>query len=300
MSTGTTEAARTEAPHAPGRLSPSGWLAAFKGAGKHFVADDCPGLANQVAFGALLAFVPTVIVLVGLLGLIGPGVFDSIEHFVASVAPQDVVSIIDIAKKDAAQNKSGSAVAFAVGIVAALWVASGAMGAVVKAVNRAYGIRETRPFWRVRLISLLLVLATGVVLVGTFLLMVFGGNLGEAIARRTSLGDGFKLFWDIARWPIAFTAVLLFFALVYYLAPNQEVRWRWVTPGSLVGSLMWVTLSALFALYTSYSSSYDRTYGSLAGVIILLLWLNYSAWAILFGAELNAEVERRASRSRPR
>ena len=293
MSTATTEAARRRESRDPTRPTGSEWLGVFKRAGKQFVEDDCAGLSQQVAFGALLAFLPTVILLIGLLGLLGSGVFDSLEHFVGSVAPHGVVSIIDGAKKDAAHNKSGSAIALAVGAVAALWAASGAMGAVVKAVNRAYARRETRPFWKVRLISLLLVFATGIVLAGTFLLIVFGGDLGDAIARRTPLAGGFKLFWNIARWPIAFTAVLLFFALVYHLAPNKERSWKWVTPGSFVGSLMWLALSGLFALYTSYSSSYDRTYGSLAGAIILLLWLNYSAWAILFGAELNAQLDRR-------
>jgi membrane protein len=293
LSTATTEAARRRESRDPTRPTGSEWLGVFKRAGKQFVEDDCAGLSQQVAFGALLAFLPTVILLIGLLGLLGSGVFDSLEHFVGSVAPHGVVSIIDGAKKDAAHNKSGSAIALAVGAVAALWAASGAMGAVVKAVNRAYARRETRPFWKVRLISLLLVFATGIVLAGTFLLIVFGGDLGDAIARRTPLAGGFKLFWNIARWPIAFTAVLLFFALVYYLAPNKERSWKWVTPGSFVGSLMWLALSGLFALYTSYSSSYDRTYGSLAGAIILLLWLNYSAWAILFGAELNAQLDRR-------
>ena len=294
MSTATTEATRTREPRDPTRPSWSEWIGVFKRAGKQFVDDDCTGLSQQVAFGALLAFLPTVILLIGLLGLLGSGVFDSLEHFVGSVAPHGVVSIIDTAKKDAAHNKSGSAIALAVGAVAALWAAGGAMGGVVKAVNRAYGRRETRPFWKVRLISLVLVFATGIVLAGTFLLIVFGGDLGAAITRRTPLGGGFKLFWNIARWPIAFIAVLLFFALVYYLAPNKEHRsWRWITPGSLVGSVMWLALSGLFALYTGFSSSYDRTYGSLAGAIILLLWLNYSAWAILFGAELNAELERR-------
>ena len=290
MSTATTEAARRRESRDPTRPTGSEWLGVFKRAGKQFVEDDCAGLSQQVAFGALLAFLPTVILLIGLLGLLGSGVFDSLEHFVGSVAPHGVVSIIDGAKKDAAHNKSGSAIALAVGAVAAQ---SGAMGAVVKAVNRAYARRETRPFWKVRLISLLLVFATGIVLAGTFLLIVFGGDLGDAIARRTPLAGGFKLFWNIARWPIAFTAVLLFFALVYHLAPNKERSWKWVTPGSFVGSLMWLALSGLFALYTSYSSSYDRTYGSLAGAIILLLWLNYSAWAILFGAELNAQLDRR-------
>ena len=165
----------------------------------------------------------------------------------------------------------------------------------MKAVNRAYDRIETRPFWKLRLIAIVLVFATGLVTAGMFLLIVFGGSLGDAIVSRTGLGDSFKLFWNIARWPIAFVAVLLFFAFVYYLAPNVEQRdWRWVSPGSLVGALLWLVLSGLFALYTSYSSSYARTYGSIAGAIILLLWLNYSAWAILFGAELNAELDRQA------
>ena len=139
-------------------------------------------------------------------------------------------------------------------------------------------------------------IATGLVTAGMFLLIVFGGSLGDAIAqahrprRRRS-----SSFWNILRWPVAFVAVLLFFALVYSLAPNLDQRnWRWVTPGSVVGSLLWLALSGLFALYTSFSSSYDKTYGSIAGAIILLLWLNYSAWAILFGAELNAELDRQA------
>ena len=296
MSTATTDTARTGAtPRSPLKLSLGEWVDVFKRAAKEFLADDCMGLAQQVAFSALLAFLPTVILLIGLLGLFGTGAFDSLEKFVGSVAPHGVVDMIDLAKKDAAQNKSGSAIAFVGGIFLAFWAATGAMGAVVKAVNRAYERLETRPFWKVRLISLVLVFATGLVLAGTFLLIIFGGDLGDAIARRTPLDGGFKVFWNIARWPIAFVAVLLFFALVYFLAPDKNQRsWKWVSPGSLVGSVIWLVLSGLFALYTSFSSSYDRTYGSLAGGIVLLLWLNYSAWAILFGAELNAELDRQA------
>jgi len=296
LSTATTDTARTGAtPRSPLKLSLGEWVDVFKRAAKEFLADDCMGLAQQVAFSALLAFLPTVILLIGLLGLFGTGAFDSLEKFVGSVAPHGVVDMIDLAKKDAAQNKSGSAIAFVGGIFLALWAATGAMGAVVKAVNRAYERLETRPFWKVRLISLVLVFATGLVLAGTFLLIIFGGDLGDAIARRTPLDGGFKVFWNIARWPIAFVAVLLFFALVYFLAPDKDQRsWKWVSPGSLVGSVIWLVLSGLFALYTSFSSSYDRTYGSLAGGIVLLLWLNYSAWAILFGAELNAELDRQA------
>jgi membrane protein len=265
-------------------------------AGKQFVADDCMGLAQQVAFSSLLAFLPTVVLLIGLFGLFGTGAFNEVERFVGSVAPTGVTDVIDLAKKDAADNKEGSAIAFAVGTIVAIWAASGAMGAVIKAVNRAYDRIETRPFWKLRLTAIVLVFATGLTTAGMFLLIVFGGSLGDAVVARTGLGDNFKLIWNIARWPIAFTAVLLFFALVYHLAPNIEQRgWRWRSPGSLVGALMWLVLSGLFALYTSYSGSYARTYGSIAGAIVLLLWLNYSSWAILFGAELNAELDRQAN-----
>ena len=226
------------------------------------MADDCMGLGQQVAFSSLFAFLPTVILAIGLLGLFGDRAFDSLEQFVGSVAPHSVLDMIDLAKEDAAQNKGGSAIAFVVGLFLALWAATGAMSALIKAVNRAYDRLETRPFWKLRLVALVLVVATGLVLAGIFLLIVFGGDLGDAIVRRSGLGENFKLFWNIARWPIAFVAVLLFFALVYYLAPNHQQRsWRWVTPGSLVGAVMWLVLSGLFALYTSYSSSYSKTYG---------------------------------------
>jgi membrane protein len=290
-----TETGEGRAPSSPLKLSWREWVDAFKGAGKRFMADDCMGLGQQVAFSALLAFLPSVILLIGLLGLFGASAFDSLEHFVAAVAPKGVLDMIDLAKKDAADNKSGSAIAFVVGVFAAVWAATGAMSALIKAVNRAYERLETRPFWKQRLIALVLCAATGLVLAGMFLLIVFGGTLGDAIVKRTGLGHTFQLVWNLARWPIAFGAVLLFFAFVYYLAPNLNQRsWRWLTPGSLVGAVMWLVLSGLFALYTSYSSSYAKTYGSIAGAIILLLWLNYSSWAILFGAELNAELDRQA------
>ena len=283
------------APASPFRLSWREWLEAFKRAGKQFLEDDCTGLAQQVAFSSLLAFLPTVVLLIGLLGLFGTGAFDSLEHFVGTVAPSGVTDMIKLAKEDAARSKTGSAIAFVIGSFVALWAASGAMGAVIKAVNRAYDRLETRPFWKLRVIAVVLIVATGLVTAGMFLLIVFGGSLGDAIVSRTGLGGGFRLFWDLARWPIAFTAVLVFFSLVYNLAPNVEHRnWRWLSPGSLVGSLLWLALSGLFALYTSFAGSYDRTYGSVAGAIVLLLWLNYSAWAILFGAELNAELDRQA------
>jgi membrane protein len=271
------------------RLNARDWLAIFKSSGKEFLADDCMGLSQQVAYSSLLAFFPAMIFLIAFLDLIGA--YGALQEFVEPVAPKSVTSIINQLQRD---TGSASLVLVALGIFGALWAGSGAMSSVVKAVNRAYDRDETRAIWKVRLISLVLVLASAAVLAGILLLIILGGKLGDAIAARANLGDAFTWFWNIARWPIAFTVVLLLFAFIYYLAPNHdERRWRWISAGSLVGSLMWLVLSGLFALYTSFSSSYSRTYGSLAGGIVLLLWLNYSAWAVLFGAELNSELERR-------
>jgi membrane protein len=271
------------------RLNARDWLAIFKSSGKEFLADDCMGLSQQVAYSSLLAFFPAMIFLIAFLDLIGA--YGALQEFLEPVAPKSVTSIINQLQRD---TGSASLVLVALGIFGALWAGSGAMSSVVKAVNRAYDRDETRPIWKVRLISLVLVLASATVLAGILLLIILGGKLGDAIAARANLGDAFTWFWNIARWPIAFTVVLLLFAFIYYLAPNHDRRrWRWISAGSLVGSLMWLVLSGLFALYTSFSSSYSRTYGSLAGGIVLLLWLNYSAWAVLFGAELNSELERR-------
>lgn len=259
---------------------------------KEFMADDAMGLAQQIAFSSLLAFFPAVIFLVGLLGLVDA--YDDLKEFLAPVAPGAVLDTIDDIERTT-RDKGASAAAFVLGAAGAVWAASGAMGAIIKSVNRAYERPETRPFWKVRLIAIVLVVLTGLVTASLFLLIVFGGPLGEAIADKAGLGSAFEVLWTLLRWPIAFLAILLFFALVYYLAPDATPRnWKWISPGSLVGSILWLVLSGLFALYTSFSDSYNETYGSIASGIVLLLWLDYSALALLFGAELNSELDRQA------
>ena len=292
MSTATSRDAEIgHVPAGPHRLSLAEWVDAFKRTGKQFLADDCMGLAQQVAYSSLLAFFPAVVLLVGVLDLIGA--YDELQEFLNPVAPQAVTDLIEQLQKDS--STGGSVVAIVVGASLAVWAASGAMGTVVKAVNRAYDRLETRAWWKTRAISLVLVGASGLVTAGMLLMIVLGGKLGEAIANQANLGSAFEWLWNLLRWPIAFVIVLLLFALIYYLAPNVDQRdWRWLTPGSLVGGLVWLALSGLFALYTAFSGSYSATYGALAGGIILLLWLNYSAWAVLFGAELNAELDRQA------
>jgi membrane protein len=280
-------------PESPLRLSPGDWVATFKRAFKEFVADDCMGLAQQIAYSSLLAFFPAVIFLVGLFGLIG--IYDDLRDFLGAIAPGGVLEALEIAEQSAEGQSGAATFAVILGAFGAVWAASGAMGSVIKAVNRAYDRIESRPFWKVRLTAIVLVFMTGIVTAGLFILIVFGGPLGEAIADEARLGGAFDLLWAVLRWPIAFVAILLFFALVYYLAPDREHRsWKWISPGSLVGGALWLALSGLFALYAAFAGSYDKTYGSIAGAIVLLLWLNYSAFAVLFGAELNSELDRQA------
>ena len=260
---GSPPAGATE-PDSPYRLGGSQWLAALKRSGKEFLADDCLGLAQQVAYSALLAFFPSVILVVGLLGLIGPGAYDSLIDLLGTVAPKGVIDTLELAKESSTGHSTGFAFALAVGL-SGVWAASGATGSVIKAVNRAEDPDETRPFWKVRLLALALVILTGLVTAAVFVLIVFGGPIGDAIARQADLGEAFTVVWSVLRWPIAFAGLLLF-SIVYWVAPNRVPRnWRWVTPGSLLGAVSWLAISGLFALYTSFSSSYDRTYGALAG-----------------------------------
>jgi membrane protein len=279
------------APSSPDKLGASEWLAALKRSFARFMKDDCMGLSQQIAYSSLLAFFPAMAFVVGALGLFH--LFDEVKRLLDPIAPNGVISFVTGLQHD---TKGGtSAAAFTIGLFGAVWAASGAMTSVLKSVNKAYERPETRPFWKVRGIAVVLVVSSGITTAGIFLLIVVGGALGDAISKRAGLGGAFQWSWGIARWPIAFCAILLFFGLVYYLGPNKEQRnWKWVTPGSIVGGCLWLLLSGLFALYVTFAGNYTKTYGTIASGVILLLWLNYSAFALLFGAELNAELDRQA------
>jgi membrane protein len=292
LSTATEQRARVgRTPSSPEHLSRGEWLAALKGSFSSFLRDDCMGLSQQIAYSSLLAFFPAVAFLLGALGLFN--LYDNVQSLLAPIAPSGVITFIDNLAKDS--QGATSAWAFVIGFFGAVWAASGAMGTIIKAVNRAYEVQETRPFWKSHAIAIMLVVATGITTAGVFALIVVGGSLGDAIAKKAGLGGAFHWTWAIVRWPLAFCAILLFFALVYYLGPNKRQRsWKWLTPGSVLGGALWLVLSGLFALYVTFAGNYTKTYGALASGIILLLWLNYSAFALLYGAELNSELERQA------
>ena len=276
----------------PRKLSRGEWLAATKRAGAAFLSDDCMGLAQQIAYSWMLAFFPAAAFFLGLLGVLH--LYDPLQSFVAPISPPGVIHFIEGLQKDS--QGAASVTALVLGGGFAVWAASGGMGSVIKAVNRAYDRMETRPFWKTRIISIVLVLLSGTMIIALGVLIVFGAPLGQAIADKAGLGSVFTLLWSIAVWPTAFSAVLVLLGLTYYFAPNvDQRRWRWVTPGSVVGALLWLVLSGAFTLYVTFAGSYSRTYGALAAGVVLMLWLNFSAWAILFGAELNSELEKQAN-----
>ena len=278
-------------PRSPWRLAPREWVDVLKRSLQSFLADDAMGLSAQVAFSSLLAFFPAMVFLVGLLDLVGA--YEALRGLPHARRPRGG----DRHDRDAA---AGHVDGYLGGRVRRRRLGRSLGGERRDERGHQGGqpcvrLVETRPFWKLRIVAIFLVVLTGLVLAGLLLLIVFGGPLGSAIAEQAGLGDEFELLWTTLRWPLAFAAILLFFALVYYLAPNVDHRsWAWLTPGSLVGAVSWLVLSGLFALYTSFSDSYSRTYGALASGIVLLLWLNYSAFALLFGAELNSELDRQA------
>jgi membrane protein len=182
------------------------------------------------------------------------------------------------------QNADGSKLSF--GILTALWIASSGMGAISEALNAMYGVRESRPWWKVRLASVGLTIALAVLIISALLLILYGGEIGEAITKYFNQTKDFETFWIVAQVPFVLAFVLLTFAMIYYFAPNlYDQKWYWITPGSIVGILLWLLVSFLFRIYLRYFDTYSATYGTLGAVIVLMLWFYLTGVAILIGGK---------------
>jgi membrane protein len=255
------------------------------GAGRRAIANNITDLAAALAYYTFLAIPAVLLVTLGLFSLFASA--DSITTVidkVGKIVPEQATELIDSSLRRMNDNKSGSLVLTLVGLVLALWTTIGAMTAFIRATNRTYDVEETRGFVRQRLVALELVLALGVAFVAVFGLLV----LGPAISGW--LGVGWA--WWVLQWPILIVVLLLANGTVLYLAPNVERPWRPISPGAIVAAVIWLAASGLFSVYTSMFDSYNKTWGSLAGVIVMLVWLWLSGTALLFGAEINAEAER--------
>jgi membrane protein len=266
---------------------------ALKATVQEFQRDDALGMAAQLAYYLILALFPFILVLVSLMGTFGsPELASEILAYFQRVMPEQAYDIIETFTANIISGQAEAPGLFTFGILFTIWAASGAFAALINALNRAYDVQETRPFWKVRGIAILMTLGLSVLILIGVLLLVLGPQIGEAIANVFGLEETFTLVWEVVRWPVALFFMVFTVALLYYFAPDVDQPFRWITPGGLIGVLLWVLASVGFNFYVSNFGSYNKTYGSIGAVIVLLLYLYISSLTILFGATLNATLVR--------
>jgi membrane protein len=275
----------------------TGLFATLKRTFTEFSEDNLADWAAALTYYALLSLFPALIALVGILGLFGdPATTTSnITEIVTKIGPSSAADTYSGPIKSITSNRSGAGIALVVGLVLALWSASGYVGAFMRASNVIYETPEGRPIWKLRPLQMLITLAMVILLAIVALGLVLTGPIVDAVAGSIGVGDTATTVWDIAKWPVLAAIFVLMIGLLYYASPNVKLRgFRWVTPGSLVALVVWIVASAAFAFYVANFGSYNKTYGTLGGLVALLVWFWITNLAILFGHQLNAERERSA------
>lgn len=261
---------------------------------REFSHDECTDLAASLTYYAVLAVFPAAVALTSLLGIVDQGNRAVVEllGIVDDLGGGSLVETVRPTLLDLSASQ-GAGMALVLGLLGALWSASGYVGAFGRAMNRVYEIDEGRPFWKLRPTNLLLTAVLVVLVAVTLLGLLLTGNVAESVGRAIGLGSTVVLVWQVAKWPVLLALVVVIVALLYYVTPNiKQPRFRWVSVGAVLAIVTWAIISAAFGFYVANFSSYDRTYGTLGGVIAFLLWLWLTNLALLFGAELDAELER--------
>ena len=268
-------------------------LALVKSVWAEIQQDDVFGRAAQLSYYFLLALFPLLIFLTSLIVIMlgtGSDLRQSLFSYLAEVMPPSAFQLIEATMLEISKASTGGKLSF--GLLAALWAASNGMGAITEALNIAYDVKESRPWWKTRLQAIGLTMSLSVLIISALLLVLYGGRIVESLAVNFDFGSAFIMTWKIAQWPIVFAVMLLAFALIYYFAPDRrEQKWTWITPGAVIGVVLWLLASFGFRTYLHFFDSYSATYGSLGAVIILMLWLYLTGVAVLVGGELNAELE---------
>lgn len=278
----------------PTDLDKPSWVYVLRRTAREFSDDQCTDLAAALTYYAVLALFPAAIALTSLLGLVDQGTkaVDEVLRILSQLGASGVVDAVGPTLRELSESQVAG-LALVLGLAGALWSGSGYVGGFGRALNRIYEIREGRPIWKLRpwtlALTTVLVVLTAITLAG----LVVTGPVAETIGDAVGLGDTALLAFNIAKWPVLLGVVVLIVALLYYATPNvKQPKFRWISPGALLAILTWALLSAGFGFYVANFSAYDRTYGALAGVIVFLLWLWLTNVALLFGAELDAELER--------
>jgi membrane protein len=275
------------------------WKALGRRVWSEVLNDDVFGRAAELAYYFLLALFPLLLFLTSVIGILlgsGTGLRHSLFNYLSKVLPGSAFQLVDSTMYEVSNASGGGKIAF--GILAALWAASNGMGAITHALNIAYDVKESRPWWKQRLIAVELTIALSVLIISALVLVLYGGRIGEHLAGHYGLGEVFTVAWKILQWPIVLSFMVLAFALIYYFAPDlRDQKWMWLTPGSAIGVTLWLLVSFGFRLYLHFFDSYSKTYGAMGAVIVLMLWLYLTGAALLIGAEVNSEIENAAAKA---
>jgi membrane protein len=280
------------APSSPTQLPKKSWLKVLKGAGREFSDDNLSDAAAALTYYAILSIFPGAIVLLSLVGLLGPNstktLIDNLGQIIPGSAQETIVETI----KNLQANQEAAGLAFVLSLGLGIWSASGYVAAFMRASNVVYDVPEGRPIWKTIPIRVGITVVQLVLMIIVAAIVVFTGPVAQQAGDLLGLGSAAVTVWSIAKWPVLLFIMMLMVGILYWAAPNAKRGFRWVTPGGVLGVLIWVVASALFAFYVANFASYNKTYGALAGVIVFLVWIWISNLAILLGAEFNAEVER--------
>ena len=278
-------------PADPTNLSGGSWLAAGKRTLNEYKADDLQDRAAALTYFGIQSIFPGLLVLVSLLGLLGHSVTQSLITSVGKAAPASVNAIITSDVRHLQQNHTASGIVGAVALALALWSASNYVAAFMRASNTIYDVPEGRPIWKTAPIRLGVTIVTMILLVGAAVIVVVTGGLAQKVGNLLGVGPVAVTIWDIAKWPVLLIIIGLILAILFWASPNAKHGFQWVSPGGFIAVIMWLAASGLL-VYVANFRRYNKIYGSLAGVIICLIWMWISNVAILLGAEFNAELER--------
>jgi membrane protein len=269
---------------------PLSWGGLLKRTLREFLADNAFDLAAQQAYYFFFALFPALLTLLSIASFFSiDNLVDEVVQTLGGFVPPDVINIISDQIRQI--SNSGRGGLLTLGFVLTVWSSSGAMVSIITTLNAAYDITESRPWWKVRLTAIGLTLGMAVFILGSLFLVLVGPAAAEHLASSMHLGTAFKWTWWVLQWPVVLMLVATGIGLVYYVAPDAIQDWVWITQGSLVATVLWLLVSLGFKAYLSYFGNYNETYGAIGAVIVLLTWLYLSSLAILFGAELNAEIE---------
>jgi YihY family inner membrane protein len=286
---GTTDA---KAPQGPTDLSGTSWWAAVKRSVGEFRRDNVTDWAAALTYYSVLSIFPAMLVVVSVVGLAGTSVSRSLVTNVGRLAPGAVKQVLINGIAELQRSHGGAGVVAVISLAAAIWSASGYVAAFMRASNAIYDVEEGRPIYKTLPIRIGVTILTLILLSACAIAVVVSGPIAERVGELVGAGSAAITVFGIVKWPIMLFVASFLFALLYWAAPNAKQKFRWVTPGGILAIVIWLIASAGFAFYVANFSSYNKTYGSLAALIIFLVWVWISNIAILLGAELNAELER--------